>query len=149
MTYFEERRKQCLQLSLQRLRDSRGVSDEVERAIVAIQTEEQARDPPTAGAIADDDAVHRAVMLDLRHGLARSGLVGKVEALCDHAIEPDDLEPLEPLPRHRCILRDRREREPLRALLELDASLSEPTLVQRLAVPEQDVEHDVARRRLH
>ncbi len=83
-------------------------------------------------------------MFHLRDGVTGTGLVRKVDALRDHAVEADHLEPLEPLLRQLGVLRDRREREALRESFELLAALGERALVDRLAVPEKDVEHDVA-----
>ena len=102
------------------------------------------REAISAGAVADDHAVDGAVVLDLGHGVACAGFVRKVNPLCDHPIETDHLEALEPLLRKLRILRDRRKREPLRETLELFAALGERARVDRLAVPEEDVEHDVA-----
>src|SRR5258706_6028097 len=124
------------------------MADEVERPTVAVEPEQKGGNLLPAGAISDDHAIDGAVILDLRHGVAGSGLVGKANALGDDAVEADHLEPLEPLLRELGILRHRREREALRETLELLAALRERALVDRLAVPEKNVEHDVARRRL-
>src|SRR5258708_3507484 len=87
-------------------------------------------------------------MLHLDDRLARSGLVREIRALTDDAVEADHLEPLEPALGERPIRRLRRQRERRRALLELDAALLERAVVDRLAVPEEDVEGDEGRRRL-
>src|SRR5205085_2958125 len=112
------------------------------------EAEKQARDFLPARPVPDDHAVAGAVMFHLRDGVARAGFVWKVDALRDHAVGPGHLDALEPLLRQLRILRDRRKRKALRKTLELLAALREGALVDRLAVPEKDVEHDVARRRL-
>src|SRR3989442_3009671 len=148
MPLLAERRQQLLELRLQRPRDARGVPDEVERAVLAIEAEEERGDARAARAVADDDAVGGLVVLHLGDGVARPGPVREVEALRDPAVEPDDLQALEPMRRDRGVARDRREPEAGGLALELRAALGEGPLVHGLAAPEEDVERDVGGRRL-
>ena len=125
--------------------------DEVERAVVGVEAEQQRRDPAVglvAPAEADDHAVRRLVRLHLDHAVARAGQVRQPEPLGDHAVEPRLLEAVEPA---RCLLRivgRGREPELLRLLLELAPALLQRQLVDRLALPDEQVEGDVVRRDL-
>ena len=84
----------------------------VERALVVVQPEQQRADvrarPVLVPAEAGDDAVRRALVLDLEHrALAR--LVRRVEALGDDAVEPGALEPIEPVGGGRPVAGRRRQ----------------------------------------
>src|SRR5439155_1623698 len=85
---------------------------------------------------------------DLDDAVARPGQIRQAESFCDHAVEPCRLEPFQPLARLLRIARDRRELKAVGPALELGAALLERQLVHRLALPEQDVEGDVARGQL-
>src|SRR5205823_9024743 len=126
----------------------RSVADEVERAILAIQTEQETRDLLATRAVADDDAVDRAVVFDLLHSVPRAGHVREIGTLCDDAVEAEHLEPLEPHLGLVDIARDLRELEALRVLFEECAPLRQWSLMDGLTVPEQHVEGDEARRDL-
>jgi len=127
--------------------DGRG-ADVVQFAVVAVQAEEQRREPfgLLLPADADDHAVRRLVRLYLDNALARPREVRKAEALGDHTIEPGSLETVDPLAGDRDVARRRGDRE--RQLLERRPPLLQRLLVQRLALPEQDVERDELRRDL-
>src|SRR2546425_8748528 len=148
MPLLAEWRQQLLELRLERACDPRGVADEVERAVVTEEAQQQGGDPRTARPVAHDHAVGGLVVLDLRDRVARPGPVREVEALRDHAVEPDDLQALEPMRRDRGVARDRREPEAGGLALELRAAVGEGPLVHGLAAPEEDVERDVGGRRL-
>ena len=80
-------------------REAGAVPDEVERAVVGVEAEQQRRDPPVglvAPAEADDHAVGGLVRLHLDHAVARARQVRQLEPLRDHAVEPRLLEPVEP-----------------------------------------------------
>ena len=73
-------------------------ADVVDLAVVAVQAEEECRDPVRLRLPAhpDDDAVGGLLRLHLGDALARAGQVREVEPLCDHAVEADCLEAVEP-----------------------------------------------------
>ena len=77
--------------------------DRGERPVVGVQAEQQRPDrvrPALVQPVAGDDAVRGALVLDLEHHpLVR--LVGAVERLGDHPVEPGAFELVEPLPRQR------------------------------------------------
>src|SRR5437763_15637618 len=118
------------------------MADEVERAAIPVWPEQQARDAVAVLAIADDDAVAGLVVLHLHHRFARAGLVREVSAFAHDTVEADRLEPLEPARGLLPVRRLRRQRERGRAFLELESPLRERAAMDRLAVPEQDVERD-------
>ena len=136
----------CIFEHLELAADSRreaDVADEIDLPVLAVQAEEQRRDPAfglLAPAEADDHAVGRLVLLDLDHTLARAREVGEPLRLRDHAVEPGRFEPVEPALRVLLVGRVRGDGEALGLALELLATLLERELVERLALPEQDVE---------
>jgi hypothetical protein len=117
-------------------------------AVFFVEAEEETRDPRAllAPRDADDDAVGGLVTLDLDDRLARAGHVGQLKALRDHAVEPRDIETLEP------VLRDvriaGRGRDVIRKPLDVLSPLLEGPVVHRLAVPKKHVEADERRRHL-
>ena len=126
----------------------RGGADVVELAVVVVEAEQERCEMGglRLPADADDHAVRGLVRLDLHHRLAGAGKIGQVEALGDHAVEPDRVEAVEPPLGCAGVARRRRDRE--RQLLERCSPLLERLLVDRLALPEQDVEGDELRRDL-
>ncbi len=123
------------------------MADEIQRAVLVVQAKQERRDARSVLPVADDHAVAGLVVLHLHDRFTRPGLVREVGPLTDDTVEADHLEALEPLLRLRAVLALGRERERGRALLELDATLGERTIVDRLAVPEEDVEGDERRGR--
>ena len=76
-------RQLLLDLLPHRRRQPGAVADEVELAVLAVQPEEQRRDPALrllAVAEPDDHAVGRLVLLDLGDAVARARQVGRVRA---------------------------------------------------------------------
>src|SRR5438477_1106997 len=112
---LDERRQPLLEVLLQVAGDPRGVADEIERAVIAIEAEQKARDARAVLPVAHDHAVGRLVVLHFHDGLAGPRLVGEIRALTDDAVEPDHLEALEPPLREGAVLRLGRERERGRA----------------------------------
>src|SRR5262245_2454934 len=122
--------------------------DEVERAVVPVEPEQQGRDPPVgliAPAETDDHAVGGLVRLDLDNAVARAREVRHPQPLRDHAVEARLLEALEPLCRLLRVAHRGREPERLGLALELATPLLERLLVHRLALPDEQVERDVLR----
>ena len=110
-----ERRDQRLQLVEQLLAPGhREGPDDPHRqqlAVGVVDAEQQAADQVVTalvGAVAGDDAVGGALVLDLGHR-ALVGLVGAVELLGDEAVEPGPLELGEPLRRDGAVGRRRGE----------------------------------------
>ena len=126
-----------------RCRD-RGRAHVVEPAVVPVEPEEQCRDllrlvlPPDA----DDHGVGRLVRLHLGDRLPGARPVRVVEPLRDHAVEAGGLEGVEPLGCRFRVERAGGEPEALRELLQLSSALLQGELVQRLALPEENVERD-------
>src|SRR5258705_11682249 len=109
--------------------------EEVERAILAVEAQQEARNLLAIGLVADDHAVAGLVVLDLLDDLARPRLVGAVDALGDDAVETDDLESLVPVLRGREVGRRERERESLRHLEKRRAGLGQRARVARRSLP--------------
>src|SRR5215211_7576972 len=76
----------------------RGGADVVEPAVVAVETEQERRDPVRLRlpAQANDDGVRRLVRLHLHDCLAGAGPVRLVDPLGNHAVEAGGLECVEP-----------------------------------------------------
>ena len=140
-----ELRQRFLELAPDVSREARAVADEVELAVVAVETEQQRRDPAltlVAPAEADDHAVGGAIRLHLDYAFAGTRQVGLLEPLCDDPVEAGLVEPLEPALRLLGVELGGREAEALRLALELTTPLGQRQLVQRLALPDEDVEGD-------
>src|SRR5438876_6047609 len=138
-------RQLFLELAANRRREAGTVADEVEPTLRVVEAEEERRDPAfglVAPAEADDQAVCGAVRLHLDDSLARAGEVRDAEPLRDDAVEAGGLELLQPLAGLGRIASHRREPELLADALELGTPLLERQLVDRLALPAQDVERD-------
>src|SRR3954468_6052040 len=119
-------------------------ADVIDLAVVAVQTEQQRRDPRRLllPANADDHAVGGLERLHLQHAVARARQVRQAELLRDYSVQAGRLEAVEPALRDVGVERGRREPEAVAELLDLRAALLERFLVDRLAVPEQHVEDD-------
>jgi hypothetical protein len=90
-----------------------GRADVVDLASLAVQPEEQRRDPRRLllPAHADDHAVSGLVRLHLEHAVARAGQIRQSELLRDDAVEARGLEPVQPFLRVRRVVGRRREME--------------------------------------
>ena len=79
-------------------RAHRGRADVVGPAVLAVEPEQERREPVRLllPADANHDAVGRLVLLDLDDAFPRAGQVGQAEPLRDHAVEPRRLEAVEP-----------------------------------------------------
>ena len=124
-------------------RGDRGRADVVDLAVVAVEAEQQRREPGRLllPAHAEDDAVRGLVLLDLDDGLARAGPVREPEPLRDHAVEAAESSESSQPCAARAVAGRGREAE-ARERLDAPAALLERELVHRLAVPEQHVEDD-------
>src|SRR3954451_9295087 len=130
------------------LRADRSRADVVEMAVVVVEPEEKRRDRALRALLeadAGDHAVRGLVRLDLHHTVTRAGQVRQSEALRDDAVEACGLQRLQPVAGLRWVVAHRREVDPLRDLLELLAALLDRLVVDRLALPEQEVERDERR----
>src|SRR5581483_4412729 len=128
-------------------RSDRTRADVVEAPVLLAEPEQQRRERRRLRlpADADDDAVRGAVLLHLLNGIARARQVRRVDALRDHAVKADRVESVEPPLRLLRVARGGRDLE--LQLLEQLAALRERLLPDRLALPEEHVEGDEARRR--
>ena len=129
----------------------RGRADVVERAVVVPEPEEERGDPAVVAALpaeARHDAVGGLLRLDLHDRGALAGAVRLVAALCDHPVEADRLERLEPLERLRPRQGVRREDEAGRDVLEGRPPIGERRAPVLDPVPDEHVEGDEARRDL-
>ncbi len=97
---------------------------------------------------ADDDAVRGLLRLDLHDAVARAGEIRQVAAFGDDSVEADRLEPLEPIDRLGLIARGGRELEAPCDSPELRPALRERLFPDLLALPDEDIEGDEARRDL-
>jgi len=116
--------------------------------LALVEAEHDARD---AGALlapghAEDDTVGGLLALHLDDPLPRAGEVGEALALRDHPVEAGHLEPVEPALGDLAVARRRRDGE--RQLLDPLSTLLERKLVDRLAVPQEEVEGDEVGRHL-
>ena len=114
------------------------------------QRADQRPRPVLVPAEAGHHAVGGALVLDLRHR-PLAGLVGRVGALRDHAIQPGALEDVEPSSRDRRIRRGRREMDRFRRVLgqpfEPRATLGEGPVPEVVVTLGQAVEGDERCRR--
>jgi hypothetical protein len=92
-------------------RERRRDADVMERPLLVVEAEQQRPDEIASGLVPSkpgDDAVGRALVLDLEHrALAR--LIRQRVGLGDDTVETGAFEPLQPLGSDRSIARDRRE----------------------------------------
>src|SRR5688500_3643214 len=125
-------------------RADRGGADIVGPAVVAVEPEQEGREPfrPVLPADADDDAVSGLVLLHLHDALAGAGKVRQAEPLLDDAVQPGRLEAVEPAGRRVELERRRRDPEPLAEAEQLVPPLLEWQLVHRGVLPKEQVERD-------
>jgi hypothetical protein len=136
-------------------RERRCDADVIEVTGVVVQPEQQRPDvgarPVLVPAEAGDDAVGRALVLDLEHR-PLAGLVGRVESFRDDAVEPGALEPVEPVGGRRAVAGRRRQvdrrLDAEERLLQPRAPLVLRHLAQILVAECQQVPRHEARRRL-
>ncbi len=133
-----------------RLRRDRARAHVVELTVLAPEAEEKRRNVFTGAFPADpgDHAVGGLVLLHLHHPFARARQVRHAEPLCDHAVEPERLEAVEPGARLGEVAGGRGEPEALGHPFELGPTLLEWALPDRRALPDEHVEDDEGRRNL-
>ena len=127
-----------------------GRADVVDLAVVAIQAEQQRRDPCRLllPAEADDHAVRGALGLHLHDRAAAAGLDRPVDALRDHSVEAECLQLVQPRERRSRVRGRRGELERPGVPLERLAAPRKGALPDRRSVPQQHVEGDEPRRDL-
>ena len=142
-----------------RLGEAGADADVLELALVVVEAEQEAAEQRPLGggvlvlAVAGDDHVGGARVLDLEHGAAVLG-VRRVERLGDHAVEPGALELVEPALRLLRVLRGAGQvagplgAQPAQRLLHRRAPLAQGPVDVRLVAEGEQVEGHEAGRRL-